>query len=374
MTTVFQPPPTWALPVIVDKTSGQGLFNPIWLKWFIDLSKNLSPAGAGSGSVTSVGITLPTQFTVAGSPVVDAGTLAVSWATEVANIVLAGPATGADAAPTFRSLVSADIPSLSGSYVPYTGATTDVDLNNKHLVNISHLGVGTTVAPNIIGRFVGDNGSLSRVAMRGYSSDANGSALRVAKFRGTYAAPQVPQSGDSLGRFEFAGYATTSADGLAGAYWEAVTTEMWSAIAHGTKVNLYVTPNATTTPVVAMTINQDKSITFPGPVVVSSNAPVTKTADFTLAATECWIINNKTAATCTVTLPAASLWTGRAVTFKNMQAFTLVSASSNVVPIDSTTAGTTILLNVVGNWATIVSDGTNWVIMQQAPNNILLLE
>jgi len=263
---------------------------------------------------------------------------------------------------------------FTGVYVPYRNATYGIDLNQQSLVNISHLGVGTTTSPNILIRVVGDNGSLSRIAMRGYSSDANGSALRVAKFRGTYAAPQVPQSGDSLGRFEFAGYATTSADGLAGAYWEAVTTEIWSAIAHGTKVNLYVTPNATTTSVVAMTINQDKSITFPGPVVVSSNAPVTKTADFTLAATECWIINNKAAATCTVTLPAASLWTGRAVTFKNMQAFTLVSASSNVVPIDSTTAGTTILLNVVGNWATMVSDGTNWVIMQQAPNNILLLE
>jgi hypothetical protein len=57
-----------------------------------------------------------------------------------------------------------------------------------------------------------------------------------------------------------------------------------------------------------------------------------------------------------------------------MQAQLLVSASSNVVPIDSTSAGTAILLDVVGNWATIVSDGTNWVIMQAAGNNNLLLE
>jgi hypothetical protein len=52
----------------------------------------------------------------------------------------------------------------------------------------------------------------------------------------------------------------------------------------------------------------------------------------------------------------------------------LVSASSNVVLIDGTVAGTAILLAVVGNWATMVSDGTNWVIMQQAANNCLLLE
>lgn len=106
----------------------------------------------------------------------------------------------------------------------------------------------------------------------------------------------------------------------------------------------------------------------------TTSAPVIKTADFTLATTEFWVINNKSGSTCTVTLPTPSSYTGRQVTFKNMQAQLLVSASANVVPIDSTAAGTAILLNVVGNWATLVSDGTNWVIMQAAGNNNLLLE
>ena len=106
----------------------------------------------------------------------------------------------------------------------------------------------------------------------------------------------------------------------------------------------------------------------------ASSAPVTKTADFTVADNETWLINNKSGSTCTVTLPAAGAWSGRQLTFKNIQAQTLVSASSNVVPIDSATAGTAILLAVAGNWATMVSDGTNWIIMQQAANNCLLLE
>jgi hypothetical protein len=89
----------------------------------------------------------------------------------------------------------------------------------------------------------------------------------------------------------------------------------------------------------------------------------TKVADFTLANTEGWIINNKSGATCTVTLPAASAWSGRAVTFKNLQTETVVSASSNVVPIGSATPGTAILPATVGAWATLVSDGTNWVVM-----------
>jgi hypothetical protein len=103
-------------------------------------------------------------------------------------------------------------------------------------------------------------------------------------------------------------------------------------------------------------------------------APVTKTADFTVAATDIWLINNKSGSTCVVTMPTASAWAGRTITIKNMQAQLVNSASSNIVPIDSTTAGTAIVLNVIGNWATMVSDGTNWVIMQAASNNNLLLE
>ena len=109
-------------------------------------------------------------------------------------------------------------------------------------------------------------------------------------------------------------------------------------------------------------------------ISAASSAPVTKTADFTVADNETWIINNKSGSTCTVTLPTASAWSGRYITFKNLQAQTLVSASSNVVLIDSAAAGTAILLAVVGNWATMVSDGTNWIVMQQAANNNLLLE
>jgi hypothetical protein len=93
-----------------------------------------------------------------------------------------------------------------------------------------------------------------------------------------------------------------------------------------------------------------------------------------LAVTDSWVINNKSGSTCTVTLPAPSAYGGRQVVFKNMQPQLLVSASSNVVPLDGISAGTAILLDVVGNWATMVSDGTNWVIMQAASNNNLLLE
>ena len=78
----------------------------------------------GGGSVTSVALTMPAIFSVAGSPITSSGTLAVTFATETANLVFAGPASGSAAAPTFRSLVAADIPSLS--YVSSVALTFSV--------------------------------------------------------------------------------------------------------------------------------------------------------------------------------------------------------------------------------------------------------
>jgi len=107
---------------------------------------------------------------------------------------------------------------------------------------------------------------------------------------------------------------------------------------------------------------------------VTTNAPVTKTADFSVASTDTWLINNKTGSTCTVTLPSPSTNTGRVLYFINYQNQSLVSASSNVVSRSGGAAGTAILDNVAGNWATIVSDGTSWITTQAATFNNLLLE
>jgi hypothetical protein len=68
------------------------------------------PTGTG-GTVTSVALTTPgLLFDVTGSPVTGAGTLAMTLKTQAANKFLAGPASGADATPTMRALVAADLP------------------------------------------------------------------------------------------------------------------------------------------------------------------------------------------------------------------------------------------------------------------------
>lgn len=70
----------------------------------------------GSGTVQSVGLTLPNIFTVTGSPITASGTIAATLASQTANYVWASP-NGSSGAPTFRALVAADIPSLDAAKI-----------------------------------------------------------------------------------------------------------------------------------------------------------------------------------------------------------------------------------------------------------------
>lgn len=83
-----------------------------------------NPDNQGSAPV-SVGLTMPSDFTVTGSPAQNNQTIAVTRTTETANTVLAGPSSGAAAVPTYRALVAADIPAPAGD-VTGTYAATEV--------------------------------------------------------------------------------------------------------------------------------------------------------------------------------------------------------------------------------------------------------
>jgi hypothetical protein len=91
-------------------------------------------SGAGSGTVTSVAMTVPSGvFSILGTPITSSGTLQLGLINQLANKVWAGPTSGPEDVPTFRSLVSDDIPSLDASKITSgtlgvarggTGATT----------------------------------------------------------------------------------------------------------------------------------------------------------------------------------------------------------------------------------------------------------
>ena len=88
-----------------------------------EISYGPAPAG-GSGTVTSVGLSMPNIFTISGSPVTGAGTLTATLANQPANTIFAGP-TGSTGLPTFRTLVDADIPDniTASNYMPLSGGT-----------------------------------------------------------------------------------------------------------------------------------------------------------------------------------------------------------------------------------------------------------
>ena len=71
--------------------------------------------GSGSGSVTSVGLSLPAQFSVANSPVTNSGTLTATWISQAGHSFLAGLDSSSTGTPTFRAIAADDVPTLNQS-------------------------------------------------------------------------------------------------------------------------------------------------------------------------------------------------------------------------------------------------------------------
>lgn len=109
----------------------------------------------GSGTVSSVALSMPSEFAVAGSPITLNGTLAVSKATQAANTHYAGPASGTAAAPTFRAMSVNDAAgwNFTAGSVPFMSAT-GVAQDNANLfwdaTNL-RLGIGTAAPAGPLG-------------------------------------------------------------------------------------------------------------------------------------------------------------------------------------------------------------------------------
>ena len=100
-----------------------------------------------------------------------------------------------------------------------------------------------------------------------------------------------------------------------------------------------------------MTVTTNPALTG---IPATPNAPVTYTATtYTVAATDNSIIANA----------AAASNTGITIRLKTTAAFTVSSASANVVPLAGGAAGTAILAATVGKWVDLTSDGVNWIAM-----------
>lgn len=104
--------------------------------------------GYGTGSVTSVGLSLPSFITVTNSPVTGSGTLTGTLASQTANTVFIAP-DGTAGAPTFRLLSATDIPSLTAAKISdfntqvrtnrldqMAAPTASVSLNSQTITNL----------------------------------------------------------------------------------------------------------------------------------------------------------------------------------------------------------------------------------------------
>jgi len=317
----------------------------------------------GSGTVTSVSGTAPVVSSGGATP-------AISMAAATSSVN--GYLTSTDWS-TFNSKGSGTVTSVAALTLGTTGTDLSSTVATGTTTPVITLQVPTASASN--------RGALSAADWTTFNNKGSGTVTSV-----TGTAPVV-SSGGATPAISMAA-ATTSVNG----YLTSTDWNTFNGKGSGTVTSVSVVSanglagtvaTATTTPAITLTTSITGLLKGNGTAISAAVANtdyvplatvLTKTADYTITGTDTWIINNKTGSSLTLTFPAASSWPGRYITVKNLQTQTVVSASSNIVPIGSAVAGTAILLGVVGNWATMVSDGTNWVIMQAAPNNILLLE
>tara|TARA_B110001454_G_scaffold219111_1_gene250053 strand:- start:56878 stop:59235 length:2358 start_codon:yes stop_codon:yes gene_type:complete len=94
-------------------TAGQIWYDSVAnvIKYYDGSTKTL---GTSSG-LSSVGLTLPSIFTVTGSPLTANGAISATLANQNANLFFAGPSSGGAAAPTFRAIASSDLPTTGAS-------------------------------------------------------------------------------------------------------------------------------------------------------------------------------------------------------------------------------------------------------------------
>jgi len=123
-----------------------------------------------TGTVESVGLALPSQFTITGSPVTSTGTLTAAWASQTQAHVLAAPSDG-NGTPTFRALVATDIPTLNQN-------TTGTASNVTGIVAVANGGTGANTAQLAINALAG--AVTSGQYLRGDGTNVVMSAIQAA--------------------------------------------------------------------------------------------------------------------------------------------------------------------------------------------------
>jgi hypothetical protein len=159
----------------------------------------------GTG-VTSVGLSMPSEFTVTNSPITSTGDLTANWASQTANYVFAAPS-GSSGTPTFRLLVNNDLPNSgvsastygSASQVPVfavnaKGVITSVTNTPIAIANTQVSGLGTMSTQNANGVSI-TGGAIDGTTIGG-TTPAAGTFTSVTMTSGTITT--APVSGNDI--------------------------------------------------------------------------------------------------------------------------------------------------------------------------------
>jgi len=246
---------------------------------------------SNGGTVTSVGLSAPPEFTVSGSPVTTSGTLTFSKANQSANLIYAGPSSGAAAVPTFRSLVPSDLPSATAAAQGILQLAQDLSgsATAPKVAGLQGNPISST-APNSTNQFLGWSGTqwaatqpsfanISGTAaasqLTGATATAQGALQLAGDIAGTAAAPKVA----GLQGNAISGTAPNSTNqflGWSGTQW-AATQPSFSNIS-GTAVASQL-PGATATAQGALQLAGDMAGTAAAPKVAGLQGnPISSTA------------------------------------------------------------------------------------------------
>lgn len=263
------------------------------------------------------------------------------------------------------------------------GASYGIFVHNRTGDGVTPIGAttmrGIVIAGNIVGGNV--NGSIQLFAEFGSITDvaiSNNVVLPNTAARGIYF---DARTGFNISNFAITGNVIGQVTGSTageGIFLRGATTpNILNGTVSGNRIaadryptrfqwteNVVITGNVSTFP--GAPFQQDFVDTGSQNIVLDRRTSPIRTvtaATATIDAADQFIICNR-AGTITLTLPGASTYPARELTIKTIQAQAVDSASSNVVPIDGTVAGTAILPAVDGAWAMLKSDGTNWIIVQ----------
>ena len=389
-------------------TSGLATFNGTTLN-----IPNYTSSGGGSGTVTSVGLTAPSIFTVVGSPVTTSGTLALTYSGTA--LPLANGGTGATTADGVLTNLGAT--AMGKSLFSLTNSVSDkfIKVNSNNTITLlnaadtrTNIGATTRGSNNFtlpdIGsisflRYNADNtitqlnASDFRTAIGAGTSSTNGTVTSVSinptnpNGLSVQTGTTTPVISMALAASGTTGVMSNTTQQFSGAKTflgdingsSALNVTGLSALNGGATIGTMATTSTLTH---VLGVNSSNAI---GEIAIGSGLSLTSgtlsatagndintylaingpgiTLSSSFGVYSHWYVNINQASTVTITLPSASGNLNKTLVIKNSGTGAVNSDTTNVEPLNSTSLGTAILTSGGGKYATLVSNGTNWIKM-----------